>query len=90
MKVKKIPLRTCVVTHEKLPKKELLRIVKDKEGNISLDKTGKMAGRGAYLCNDEKCLEKVIKTKRLEKVLEAKISDEVYESIRGVRDFESK
>ena len=80
----------CASCGTKKDKKELLRIVKDKEGNISLDKTGKMAGRGAYLCNDEKCLEKVIKTKRLEKVLEAKISDEVYESIRGVRDFESK
>jgi len=82
--LKKVVERMCASCGTKKDKKELLRIVKDKEGNISLDKTGKMAGRGAYLCNDDKCLKQAIKTKRLEKVLEAKISDEIYESIRGV------
>ena len=81
--MKKVVERMCASCGTKKDKKELLRIVKDKEGNVSLDKIGKMAGRGAYLCNDEKCLSQAIKTKRLEKVLEAKISDEVYESIRG-------
>lgn len=87
--MKKIVERMCTGCNAKKDKKELVRIVKDKEGNISLDKIGKMAGRGAYLCNNVECLDKAIKTKRLEKALEAKISDEVYESIRGVM-IESK
>lgn len=70
--------------NEKKDKNQLIRIVKNKENEINVDKTGKMQGRGAYICNDEKCLEKVMKSKRLEKVLEIKISDEIYESIRGV------
>ena len=80
----------CASCNTKKDKGELVRIVKDKEGNIALDKTGKMAGRGAYLCNNVECLERAIKSKRLEKVLEAKISDEVYESIRGVMVDKSK
>lgn len=82
--MKKIPLRTCMGCNEKKPKKELIRIVKDKQNNISIDKTGKQDGRGAYICDDVKCLEKVIKTKRLEKVLEVQISEEIYENLRGV------
>ena len=87
--MKKIVERMCTGCSSKKDKRELVRIVKDKEGNISLDKTGKMAGRGAYLCNNVECLDKEIKTKRLEKALESKISNEVYESIRGVM-IESK
>ncbi len=82
--MKKIPLRTCMGCNEKKPKKELIRIVKNKQNDISLDRTGKKEGRGAYICDDIKCLEKVIKTKRLEKVLETKISEEVYNNLRGV------
>lgn len=82
--MKKIPLRTCMGCNEKKPKKELIRIVKDKQNNISIDKTGKQDGRGAYICDDVKCLEKVIKTKRLERVLEVQISEEIYENLRGV------
>jgi len=70
--------------NEKKPKKELVRIVKNKEGQISLDKTGKLDGRGAYICDSAECLEKVIKSKRLEKVLESNISEEVYNNLRGV------
>ena len=70
--------------NEKKPKKELVRIVKNKEGQISLDKTGKLDGRGAYICDCAECLEKVIKSKRLEKVLESQISEEVYNNLRGV------
>ena len=65
-------------------KKELIRIVKNKEGNISIDRTGKAEGRGAYICDNISCLEKVIKSKRLEKLFETKISDEIYENLRGV------
>lgn len=82
--MKKIPLRTCMGCNTKKPKKELIRIVKDKQNNISIDKTGKQDGRGAYICDDVKCLEKVIKTKRLERVLEVQISEEIYENLRGV------
>lgn len=82
--MKSIPLRTCMGCNEKKPKKELVRIVKNKEGQIFLDKTGKLDGRGAYICNSSECLEKIIKSKRLEKVLESKISEEVYNNLRGV------
>lgn len=82
--MKKIPLRTCMGCNAKKPKKELIRIVKDKQNNISIDKTGKQDGRGAYICDDVKCLEKVIKTKRVERVLEVQISEEIYENLRGV------
>ena len=70
--------------NEKKPKKELVRIVKNKDGQISLDRTGKAEGRGAYICDCAECLEKVIKSKRLEKVLESQISEEVYNNLRGV------
>ena len=82
--MKSIPLRTCMGCNEKKPKKELIRIVKNKEGQISLDKTGKLDGRGAYICDSTECLEKVIKSKRLEKALECQISEEVYNNLRGV------
>ncbi len=84
MKVKKIPLRTCVVTNEKLPKRELLRIVKTKEGEISVDLTGKKNGRGAYIKRDIETLEKARKTKVLERHLEISIPDTVYDSIKDV------
>ena len=82
--MKKIPLRTCMGCNEKKPKKELLRIVKNKENEIFIDKTSKAEGRGAYICDSEECLEKVVKSKRLEKVLETKISEEIYNNLRGV------
>ena len=78
------PQRTCMACNQKKDKKELLRIVKNKENVVSIDKTGKQEGRGAYICKDEECLEKVIKSKRLEKALDTKISQEIYEDIRGV------
>jgi predicted RNA-binding protein YlxR (DUF448 family) len=84
VKERKIPMRTCVVTKEKLPKRELIRIVMNKEGNISIDKTGKLSGRGAYICDSIDCLEKLIKAKRLEKVFETKIDEEIYKNLRGV------
>ena len=82
--MKSIPLRTCMGCNEKKPKKELVRIVKNKEGEIFIDKTGKAEGRGAYICDSEECLEKIVKSKRIEKVLEVKISDEIYNNLRGV------
>lgn len=84
MKVKKIPLRTCVVTKENLDKRLLLRIVRNKEGQVFVDETGKMNGRGAYLKKDLDVLDKAIKSKALEKKLEVKINDEVYDEIRKI------
>ena len=75
--MKKIPLRTCMGCNEKKTKKELIRIVKDKEGNICVDKTGKKEGRGAYICDNINCLEKVLDTK---------ISEEIYNNLRSVID----
>ncbi len=82
MKVRKIPLRTCVITKETLPKKELLRIVRTPEGEIKVDETGKLNGRGAYIKKDMEVLEKAKKTNILEKKLDCKIEENVYEEIR--------
>ena len=76
MKQKKVPLRMCLGCQEMKPKKELIRIVRDKEGGVSVDFTGKKAGRGAYICRDSACLEKARKGKRLEKAFEAPVSQE--------------
>lgn len=82
--MKKIPQRTCLGCGEAKPKKELIRIVKQNDGKIFIDKTGKANGRGAYICNNVECLEKAIKSKRLERNFETKIDNEIYESLRGV------
>ncbi len=82
MKVKKIPLRTCVVTREKLPKKDLLRIVRTPEGVVVADESGKMNGRGAYIKKDVSVLEQAKKKKILERHLECTIEESVYEDIR--------
>ena len=84
MKVKKIPLRTCVVTKEKLEKRELLRIVRTPEMEIKADLTGKLNGRGAYIKKDLEVLEKARKSKILNKCLEIEITDSVYEEIKEV------
>ena len=84
MKKRKIPLRTCVVTGEKLDKRELLRIVRDKDMNVKVDLTGKMNGRGAYIKRDVKVLEEAIKKRSLERKLECEISEEVYDEIRKI------
>jgi len=84
MKNRKIPMRSCVVTREKLPKQELLRIVKTTDGNVLGDVSGKINGRGAYIKKDIAVLDKAIKSKILERQLETTISDEVYEEIRKI------
>lgn len=81
-KLKNVPKRTCLGCNEIKPKRELIRIVKNKENQIFLDKTGKANGRGAYICNNITCLEKAIKAKRLERTFEIKISEEIYEELR--------
>jgi hypothetical protein len=84
MKVKKIPLRTCVVTKEALPKQELLRIVRTPEGKVVVDETGKLNGRGAYIKKDLEVLELAKKSKVLAKRLECEIEDSVYENIKNI------
>ena len=84
MKNRKIPMRSCVVTREKLPKLELLRIVKTTDGEVVADVSGKINGRGAYIKKDIAVLDRAIKTKILERQLETTISSEVYEEIRKI------
>lgn len=80
--MKKIPQRTCIGCNIKKDKKELIRIVKNKDNEIKVDRTGKLEGRGAYICDSIDCLEKAIKSKRLEKNFEIKIDNTVYEDLR--------
>ena len=84
MKTRKIPLRTCIVTKENLPKSELLRIVRTPDGDIEVDETGKLNGRGAYIKKDLGVLESLQRSKLLEKKLECKIPDGVYEQIKNI------
>ena len=82
--MKKIPQRTCMGCNSKKDKNELIRIVKNSQNEIFVDKTGKQQGRGAYICNNIDCLEKVIKTKKIERVLETKIENETYNNLRNI------
>ena len=84
MKVKKVPLRTCVITKEQLPKQELLRIVRTPEGEVKADETGKLNGRGAYIKKDIEVSEKARKSKILDKRLECTIADSVYDEIKTI------
>ena len=83
-KKNKVPLRKCVVSNEQFPKQELLRIVKNKEGQVSIDTTGKLNGRGAYLRKDIKVIKKAIKTKKLDRHLETSIPNEIYDELLGL------
>ena len=84
MKVRKIPLRTCVVTREKLEKKDLIRIVKNKDNEVFVDQTGKANGRGAYIKKDIEVLNKAKISKILDRILETNISDEIYEELSNI------
>lgn len=84
MKQRKIPLRTCVISKEKLPKQELLRVVKTPDGEIKIDTTGKLNGRGAYIKKDLLVLEKARKSKVLERHLECQIPDDIYQEIQEI------
>ena len=81
MKVRKIPMRTCVVTREKLPKKELVRVVRTPEGTVLIDESGKMNGRGAYLKKDFAVFEKAKKSKILNRHLEIDVQDHLFEEL---------
>ncbi len=83
MKQKKTPLRMCLGCKEMKPKKELIRVVRNNEGEISIDLIGKKPGRGAYICRNAGCLEQAIKAKRLEKAFETTIGSEVYDNLKS-------
>jgi len=83
MKPKKIPQRMCVGCQTMKTKKELLRVVRTPDGDIVLDSSGKKAGRGAYVCNNEQCLTKAVKEKRLERALQHAIEPQIYELLRA-------
>ncbi len=80
--MKKIPQRTCIGCNSKKDKKELIRVVKNKDGEISIDLTGKKDGRGIYLCKSEECLNKAIKNKRISRTFEMEIDENIYENLR--------
>lgn len=84
MVVKKKPARRCIACNEQKEKNELLRIVRTPEKNIEIDLTGKKNGRGAYICKNEECLKKIVKSKRLENIFEIEINPKFYEDLRGV------
>ena len=79
---RKIPQRTCMGCQAKKDKRELVRIVRSPEGEITVDLTGKKPGRGAYICPNLECFNKVVKSKRLERSLETTISEEIYETLK--------
>jgi len=80
---KKIPMRMCVACREMRPKKELIRVVRTPEGKVILDRSGRANGRGAYLCDSVDCLNRAMKSRALDRALEAKLDAEVFETIRG-------
>jgi predicted RNA-binding protein YlxR (DUF448 family) len=82
--IKKVPLRTCVITKEKYPKGELIRVVKDNTGNIFIDKTGKANGRGAYLKKDIEVIKKDRLSKQLDRHLEISIPSNVYDELETI------
>ena len=83
MKVKKIPLRMCTGCMEMKPKKELIRVVKTPEGEVTVDLTGKKSGRGAYICRNIECLEKAFKANRLSRNHDIAIDEEIYNRLRN-------
>jgi predicted RNA-binding protein YlxR (DUF448 family) len=83
MKTRKPPVRMCSGCGERKLKKELVRVVRSPEGEISLDATGKKSGRGAYICNDPACLKKARKARRLERSFSCQIPEEIYQRLEG-------
>lgn len=90
MKKRKIPERMCIGCREKKPKKELVRVVRSPEGEVSIDFTGKKAGRGAYVCMDPDCFKKARRNKGLERALEVNIDEEIWQSLEDALEIEAK
>jgi predicted RNA-binding protein YlxR (DUF448 family) len=88
LKKRKIPLRKCIITNEQFPKQELIRVVKNKEGIVAVDHTGKLNGRGAYLQKNLTVIKKAIKTKKLDRHLDITIPTEIYDELLGMFENE--
>ena len=86
MTTKKVPMRMCTACREMKPKRELVRIVKTSEGEIKLDTTGKLNGRGAYICKDKECLVKAQKINALSRAFETNVSEEIYSQLKTELD----
>lgn len=87
---KKIPMRQCTGCREMKPKREMIRVVKSPENEISLDFKGKAQGRGAYVCRNADCLKKAIKSKALEKSLDISIPDDIYTQLKEQMEAENE
>ena len=83
VKPRKVPMRMCVGCREMKPKMTLLRVVKPQEGDAHIDRTGKAPGRGAYVCDDIECLKKARKSRALERALDCKIEDQVFDQLEA-------
>ena len=90
MKIKKVPLRKCITCGQNKEKKDLIRIVRDKDKNIIVDISGRANGRGAYMCIDNNCLEKAEKTKKLSRTLKVEIPNHIYEDLKNAIKLKSK
>ena len=88
--MKKVPIRTCIGCNEAKPKRELIRVVKTAEGDVSIDFTGRANGRGAYICNNVDCLEKAVKTRRLSRAFSMQIDMQIYEDLRKAIEEQDK
>lgn len=84
MRKKHVPMRTCVGCRSSRPKRELIRVVREPEGKVELDLTGKRSGRGVYVCPDEVCLEKAVKGRQLDRALETTIGQEILSDLKKV------
>ena len=89
-KTKKVPQRKCIACQDRDNKKELIRIVKNKEGEIFIDLTGKANGRGAYICKDSECLKKAIKSKALNRAFKMEVPNEEYEKLLAELEVHEK
>lgn len=87
-KIKNTPLRTCIVCKQLLPKKDMLRLVKTKDGTVAIDYTNKANGRGAYICNNENCITACVSKRLLNKTFKMALSEEIYNKI--LEDYERK
>ena len=82
MEGKKIPYRLCIACRESKPQKELIRIVKTSDNMYEIDKSGKLNGRGSYICNNDECINKLIKQRSLNKIFKCNISQDVYDKLK--------
>lgn len=89
--VKKIPQRQCIGCGEMKSKKEMIRVIRTKEGEMSIDFTGRQNGRGAYICNDVECLKKAVKSHGLDRAFKTSVPKEIYdELINSMEDFNAE